>query len=566
MGNFIGNCKYRCSVGISDTKIEVDEWIDINKSKPKCDVFEVNCYDKNTKKLLFQDLFLQLVKINNFKKEEPTFLIDSYPLNELNDKYSIHIILLDSISQYNIERGFVKTLNYLKKTYKAFNFKYLNKIATNSQPNAYGFLMNRRVIPLLNMKNSNVTPSDYEKIGKSYCNEYLDNEPYIIKYYRQLNYKILIGEDGDESVFAWQRCKGFNTSYSHHTTRPYMYHLKNKKKSIYIENFHKKCLKRHSLHLDYLSSFLKTYKNSKTFSLTWLSSISHSHITGHYQYDKYFQKYFKKNKQFFDNSFLFIMSDHGFKMGNYRFTDIGDYEDRNPFLIISVPNDLRDENNEIIKNMKYNINKHISHYDIYATLLDIATEAGRNNFKILKQFDLNKIIKNDKIKGLSLLRKIEKSRECFDMEISGEHCLCREKFYTFDQTFLQKKYNINEEDSQEIFNIIIKRIKNNFLNSLNFMINRGNVSNICMPLMLKNNGLFIIKYKELQNGKLFFWIRQEVLPKGIFEAYFYENGEIAMLSHLRIDPYKKYTQPCIGPGDYEKYCYCKSLLEKRQEK
>uniref|UniRef100_A0AAF5DEZ8 Uncharacterized protein n=1 Tax=Strongyloides stercoralis TaxID=6248 RepID=A0AAF5DEZ8_STRER len=497
--NFLKNCKYRCSTQVSDTKFQIDEWNDINNAKPKCDVFEVNCYDKNSKKIIFQDLLLQLKGKNSFKKEKATFIIDSYPLNELNNKYSVHIIVLDSISQYNIERGFVKTLNYLKKAYNAINFKYLNKVATNSQPNAHSFLMNRRVMPLINMVNGKVIPSDYEKIGKSYCNEYLDDEPYIVKYYRQLDYKILIGEDGEDSVFSWQKCKGFNTSYAHHTTRPYMYHLRSKRKNIYISNFHKKCFKLHIIHLNYLSTFLKTYKDSKTFSLTWLSSISHSQITGHYQYDKYFKKYFQKNKEYFDNSFLFIMADHGYKMGNYRFTDIGDYEDKNPFLIISIPADLRDQNNEIIENMKYNSDKHISHYDIYATLLDIATEGGRSNFKNLKQFDLNTIIKNDKIKGLSLLRKIEISRNCFEMEISG------------------------------------------------------NLNNICVPFNIK----------EGDNGKIFFWVRQEVLPKGVFETYFYDNGEIVTTHHLRIDPYKKYTQPCVGPGVYEKYCYCKSLVEKK---
>ena len=88
----------------------------------------------------------------------------------------------------------------------------------------------------------------------------------------------------------------------------------------------------------------------------------------------------------FDDAFIVLMADHGFRAGTPEFykTEIGKLERHNPALMISVPKKYRD--NGILEVLTNNSQRLQTHYDLRATLLDIAKVFGCNNF-------LNPIIK-----------------------------------------------------------------------------------------------------------------------------------------------------------------------------
>uniref|UniRef100_A0A0N4ZM64 Sulfatase domain-containing protein n=1 Tax=Parastrongyloides trichosuri TaxID=131310 RepID=A0A0N4ZM64_PARTI len=552
-------CKYQCNYPKGEWEITFGKWKEIRGAKPKCDVFEVQCYDILFKQIIFRDIYIQIYKLKEKPVEKVTFLKDDYPVEQIKNIYNVHVIILDAVSHYNLLRGLKNTKKYLEKEYSGVVFKRNNKVGPNSRPNGSAFLLNTRYQDLKDFSSlKEVLPSDFELNGDDGCKSPLDKYPYIAKYYKQLNYTVYNGEDAQETVFTGTECKGFKHQIPHHTLRPYtlrLFHPKYKANGNFMMNHNAKCMKSIEYQFKHLTRFMKTYKDFKQFTTTWITHLSHEYMTGHYEYDGYFKNFFQRNKELFDKSFLIFMSDHGFRLGEYRYTEQGTFEDKNPFLIITVPKNLRNNDSEVISNLKANSNKHTSHFDIYATMLDIATEGSKSKFKNMSSFNLTSIMKSDKIKGVSLLREIVQNRTCYEMGINSEYCLCREEFVTYDQSIIDSIYT-----DQNVFfysDIVINTLKNNFLGELKRKLFMGDIQKYCVELRENVDGIFDLEYAYTNDKKIVFHLRMEVLPKGIFEAYFDEYGEISSNTIERIDKYSKYSEACLPTHPQRMFCHCK---------
>uniref|UniRef100_A0A1I7TND0 Sulfatase domain-containing protein n=1 Tax=Caenorhabditis tropicalis TaxID=1561998 RepID=A0A1I7TND0_9PELO len=173
---------------------------------------------------------------------------------------------------------------------------------------------------------------------------------------------------------------------------------------------------------------------------------------------KYFCKTFKDNEtslfsEFHDygyrleNSFVFILGDHGLRFGGIRDTFIGALDVNNPFTALSIPRVLRKTTN-ILEYLTENA-KHIqSHYDTRATILDIMktlsllmydhkfegatlyTVTAEMKEPSRAQFKGNVKVVGDEITVLGMVErsnKYGKTAECVRSEYHRPYCYCRDQ-------------------------------------------------------------------------------------------------------------------------------------------
>lgn len=65
------------------------------------------------------------------------------------------------------------------------------------------------------------------------------------------------------------------------------------------------------------------------------------------------------------------MSDHGHRFGSIRATKVGEVEDNNPFLYLVVPENKQNDK-KFMEALQENSKSLVSHYDTYATFVEIA--------------------------------------------------------------------------------------------------------------------------------------------------------------------------------------------------
>lgn len=86
------------------------------------------------------------------------------------------------------------------------------------------------------------------------------------------------------------------------------------------------------------------------------------------------------------NSFIFFMSDHGNNIDLIVDYPLGKLESNNPFLSIIVPGSLR-SNTDLMEQLSANSKQLITHYDVYATLLELSEV----DFYTFRTIDFNTI-------------------------------------------------------------------------------------------------------------------------------------------------------------------------------
>uniref|UniRef100_A0AC35TK22 SUN domain-containing protein n=1 Tax=Rhabditophanes sp. KR3021 TaxID=114890 RepID=A0AC35TK22_9BILA len=91
-------CLYQCIFPLNDWRFTEGNWTIIEKDTvPDCDVFHVECKSENGT-ATFNDLYLQINKIDFKPADNVDFLREGYDLPKNIHNYSVYIILLDSLS------------------------------------------------------------------------------------------------------------------------------------------------------------------------------------------------------------------------------------------------------------------------------------------------------------------------------------------------------------------------------------------------------------------------------------------------------------------------------------
>uniref|UniRef100_A0A914PZD6 Uncharacterized protein n=1 Tax=Panagrolaimus davidi TaxID=227884 RepID=A0A914PZD6_9BILA len=229
------------------------------------------------------------------------------------------------------------------------------------------------------------------------------------------------------------------------------------------------------------------------------------------------------------------MGDHGLRYGKMRETPIGEAEDNNPALFLSVPKSLRNDLN-FMKQLKTNSKELITHFDIYATLVEITNP---KNPRVPKPI----------IHGSSLFHSLPTPRTCDSLRIPFEYCICRLK-----KTLVKNDNGIGKNAAKMM------------VEKMNFeLANSEKVAKICSQLSLIENDEIIVEDYGGEQSERVYKITFSTTPgNGKFwgiVTYDPLNQKIQILSPKfpRLNKYE-FQARCAKKvkSDLASYCYCNS--------
>lgn len=244
-------------------------------------------------------------------------------------KPNVLVLLLDSLSWKRMELFLPKTFKFLKQLETAYAFKFTSTTGLNTAPNAKVIFGNGDVFK----KAQGMVTSLFE----DYSPENVVAKMYPYKHYKISGNNILSNYGNDI------------TKLYYHNNVPGCVHGE-----FWIQQ-----------HLKYVQKFWDIYPNERKFhvSKTYGCHMPTQNKMTCEQNDVPLQDFLKQYVKNSKNTYLFLMSDHGFHWTeNQKFNQIitGEHEHRNPMLYIVSP-----KRNE---NLEANTKRFISHYDVHQTL------------------------------------------------------------------------------------------------------------------------------------------------------------------------------------------------------
>ncbi|KAK6105241.1 hypothetical protein QQG55_19470 [Brugia pahangi] len=526
-------CQYRCLYVNDELNLKRNNWIKMEKNvayNESCDFIETHCTENE--KTTFRYIFDQVVKQSGkvFQEED-----------ELHP--GVFMLVLDSTSSSSGIRTIMETNQVLRQFYDATTFYYHNKVGLNSRPNAFAIFSGTRISQLDERHFPGKSDSEYLNSCKDGVKK---NETVTYDFINQ-SYASIIAEDWI-GAFNWPNCKGYGYPPTDHFCNAMVLRSTvkqpNKEEKDFEKYFYKaECQEPYHKVMNYASKFLDEYNGISKFVMIWLSLISHDSASGLYRTDKYFANFFRKHVNNLNNSFVFLMGDHGLRFGGIRSTRPGQMEDNNPLLMVALPKYLR-SNEQLILNLKQNSRRHTSQFDFYATLYDIARYARKDNFQKWNEHDFRNEFGDIRggIRAKSILRPILYDRTCEEMEIPDEYCICKQIWH---------KTDIHSDDVTNAAQFLI--------NDINDFLKQKNLTEICETL-----DFIEVISAEYHETKTTLKIVVSASPSnGKYEAQLLkEKDNFKIITKItRLDQYGNQGY-CAPAEDVRPLCYCRQQLTK----
>ncbi|ULT84164.1 hypothetical protein L3Y34_013064 [Caenorhabditis briggsae] len=406
-------CKTRCHRRKSERQNEISKW-NFTQGPVDCEFLEAVCSEN--KEDVYGYLHSQVIPKPPIEKPK----IDTAGLMQ----FDVFVILLDSLSYSQGKRSLPRTLSYFTNHMDGVIFPYMNKIGENSRPNGIPIWFGKSLEKIdRSLFDEEVIPPDWSH--KYFCKTFKDNETNIFSEFHDYGYRTLLAEDWAEGTMNWPNCVGFDKPPIDHFMRPFQNAYERKGQGAPITQKHLKggklCRQTHNTLLDYMGQFINAYPDQKKFGWVWAIDLGHNSENGFTHADKDFHNFLIEHRKKLDNSFVFLLGDHGLRFGGVRNTFVGALDVNNPFTAISIPKVLRNTTN-ILEYVAENAKNIQSHYDTRATILDIM------KYQSAKSFTETEARQFPEEKGYSYIRKQPSTpRNCRNMPIPLEYCICQFK-------------------------------------------------------------------------------------------------------------------------------------------
>ncbi|PIC36699.1 hypothetical protein B9Z55_015599 [Caenorhabditis nigoni] len=543
------SCKARCHHFPDLTSsIEISDWFEPGPTD--CEFLEAACWEKGvfSEKEVYGYIHTQMPPSKRENLEKPKIQKSEHP--------DVFVFILDSISTNSAKRSLPKTLEHFKSKHGAIDFPFLSQVGARSQMNAFALFFGKQV-ENGTIKGGKPLVADWAE--EEYCKKYLDDKPNIFRDFGDAGYTTAHIDDWYMQTLTCNPiCLGFEHYYTNHTFYPFTYineysGIKKTRESLMGGD-----LCRESYHgaIDYFDQFAEAYSDRPMFALQWFVMLSHEKLTSAERGDAPILAWFERNFELFDNAFVILTSDHGFRGGtsDYYQTEIGAFEKHTPFLQISVPKKYRD--NGILEVMRENAGRLQSHYDTRATILDILKVVY--NFSLAlptsklqpifqyqpsSNFTDRSTLKIPDEKGNSYLRHQPSTpRNCEHLPIPQQYCLCK-----------SKSTNMMNVDglADRLGNALLKHIEDELV--------RMNLSSLCHSFKV-TEVLSLDLHGDSDGSKSMYHISVKTNHPAHFDAVITEDKETGKMEFNEIERLDRYgtTANCSEPIHFTHLCYCKN--------
>lgn len=398
------NCVYqriRRLDGDETIQFEQEEVLEF-PAQIKCHVFRVKCTDKDG------DVVYDMAHFNWFWNEH---LKPDHELEiESEDKLSVILFGIDSVSRSHAIRNLPKSLKFLNEEFKVYDFIGYRKVGENTWPN---------VAPMYTGRSHKDT----------YWTErllYSDSLPLLWSEPATKSIATFFAEDRPDISTFGLGTSGFYKAPTDYFFRPYTLALYETEPVIGspLGKAHWYCYGKRNffdLQIDYLKGFLRKYRHKRKLAISWSNEVAHEDFSTLARGDDPlldFLKWLKESKNI-ENTVLLTLSDHGFRIGGASLTHIGRAENNSPWLMMHVPKRVLEKYPWVHKSLEENTQRLVTAYDIHETIHNIL-----NNKALVKRYGPPI---SSSLVPRSLFTPIPHDRTCAEAGIDGKYCTCIDK-------------------------------------------------------------------------------------------------------------------------------------------
>uniref|UniRef100_A0A1I7YJY7 Sulfatase domain-containing protein n=1 Tax=Steinernema glaseri TaxID=37863 RepID=A0A1I7YJY7_9BILA len=369
------SCKARClwnGKTKADWEYTQGEWENITTFKASCDIVEVACFTGPKEQLVYNFLHTQIAERPDdahygTHSENATDVPGRKPSNQY-ERPNIYLLVFDSTSTSEFVRSMSRTLYLMKERHQAVIFEHMNKVGLNTRPNAWALMFGKQIYKLGKNPYSDEMSPDLNYTMN--CETSIDNEDFWMYRFRDLGYHTMMADDWALGSINWSNCSGFARAPAKHYMKPFQWRTEEKDGEHIRRTIKGMCHETYEDTSLYWDQFMNAYKNQSQMAYMWNNDLAHNYANGLYHADDHFYRLLKRHEERMNNSFVFILGDHGLRFGGIRRTEVGEQEDNNPLLMVSVPVQFRET--KLMNVLRENANKLITHYDTYASLIHLA--------------------------------------------------------------------------------------------------------------------------------------------------------------------------------------------------
>lgn len=517
----------------------------------KSHVFRIQCSNDT-------DIVYDMAHFNPFWNEyaKP----DNEIVLESSGTPSVLILGIDSVSRSHAIRNLQKSYKFLTDEFQTYDFIGYSKIGENTWPN---------LVPLLTGRSHR----DFPLV--EHLKRYADGMPLLWKEKNMKHIASFFAEDRpDISTFNYEK-SGFNKCPTDFYYRPYTL-AQHTFEPVFGRPLGKPSwdcygLRNHfDLQIEYLKGFFNKYQGYRKLAYFWSNQAGHEDFTTLTRFDKPLMDFLNwlKTSRNIQNTILFILSDHGFRIGGASLTHIGRAENNKPWLMVHIPKQILHVHPWLDTVLKLNSNRLLSHYDTYQTVLDILNNKAFNKRQGVPVRSF--------LSRRSLFSEIPELRTCADAGIEEKYCTCKEK------TFVSSKTPLAQTLARQL------------VTGINHILT--NVSNVCATLDVDDVTEVSVTYSNIdelnlpvlqrrEEKKRFFPLNLLISPgssdtytgrynvlfhtipgRGFFEGtidyaqYGKADDKYTLIGDpSRLDRYGNQSH-CVQDSFLKLYCYCKTLL------